>query len=263
VRTTAPETLILSYRNCVLDYAAANDQSFQRTTADSRPRLRLALQGAGSAVDDLYVYLEAGATSGLDTHYDAVKLSNTTGLNLAAIASTGQPLAIQGLAALGNQTSTVPLTVQVPRAGSYTLAVGELINFAAGTILVLHDQLLNLATPLTPTAHYAFQATDLTAAGRFYLELRAQSTLATTTAQALVEQVQVYPNPAKDRFQVQVPAKFNAATLTLYNSLGKLVRTQQITGTPATLEVTDLARGVYLLRVQAGNTLATKRITLD
>jgi uncharacterized delta-60 repeat protein len=263
VRTIAPETLPLSYRNCVLDYAAANDQSFQRTMADSRPRLRLALQGAGSVVDDLYVYLEAGATSGLDTRYDAIKLSNTNGLNLAAIASTGQPLAIQGLAALGNQTSTVPLTVQVPQAGSYTLAVGELVNFATGTTLVLHDQLLNLATLLTPTAHYAFQATDLTATGRFYLELRAQSALATTTTQALVQQVQVYPNPAKDRFQVQVPAKLSAATLTLYNSLGKLVRTQQVTGTLATLEVTDLARGVYLLRVQAGNTIATKTITLD
>nr|GFB49323.1 hypothetical protein [Tanacetum cinerariifolium] len=46
--------------------------------------LQLRVAGAGLS-DDTYLYIEAGATASVDAAYDAVKLPNSTGLNLASL----------------------------------------------------------------------------------------------------------------------------------------------------------------------------------
>ena len=73
--------------------------AFQRTAADTRPLVQLTLRGATGAADAFYAYAEAGATPAFDAEFDAVKLPNSTGLNLAASASSAEALAIDGRAA--------------------------------------------------------------------------------------------------------------------------------------------------------------------
>ncbi|MCC2547141.1 IPT/TIG domain-containing protein [Hymenobacter sp. BT175] len=252
-------TLTLRNGHRVTSYA--DQATFRRSAPDTRPRLQLQLQ-SGSSQDALFVYVEAGATAGLDNGFDAEKLRNTTSLNLSAMASTGQSLSIQGLAELGNQATVVPLTVQVPLAGQYTLAVAELLNLAAGTTVTLRDDLLGTSTLLTGTTRYSFQTTGTTANGRFYLELRSTGALS-TASQVLSQQVQLYPNPAHGQFRVLLPASAASAQLTLLNALGQTVRTLNATGTSTLVDASGLAQGVYTLRVQAGAATATKRVVIE
>ncbi|MCC2548037.1 T9SS type A sorting domain-containing protein [Hymenobacter sp. BT175] len=256
-QTTA--TLTLRDAQRVTSYAT--QATFRRSTADTRPQLRLELQN-GSSSDAVYVYVQAGATAGLDPGYDAEKLRNTTGLNVAATASTGQSLSIQGLGTLGTTATVVPLTVQVPQAGSYSLAVGELLNFAPNATVTLRDDLLGTSTLLTGTTRYSFQTTGTTANGRFYLELRSTGALS-TASQVLSQQVQLYPNPAHGQFRVLLPASVASAQLTLLNALGQTVRTLNATGTSTLVDASGLAQGVYTLRVQAGAATATKRLVIE
>ncbi|RZK61574.1 MAG: T9SS type A sorting domain-containing protein, partial [Hymenobacter sp.] len=127
-----------------------------------RPILRLDLLTSGPGFDQTYVYFEQGATTGYDPDFDAAKLVNPSGLNLASFAAGSQQMAINGLppAAL-NAPFTVDLFVGVPAYGSYTMQVGQFDSFAAVATVYLTDALLDTTVSLALGTTYAF---DLTAA---------------------------------------------------------------------------------------------------
>jgi|GEM_PF-6242085 len=87
---TGQSTGTLTFRNSQRVTSYGTQVPMRRGAADTRPQLQLALTGAGLS-DTLYMYAETGATAAIDAAFDAVKLPNTTGLNLAALAPSGQP----------------------------------------------------------------------------------------------------------------------------------------------------------------------------
>ncbi|WP_197076760.1 T9SS type A sorting domain-containing protein [Hymenobacter terrenus] len=82
-------------------------------------------------------------------------------------------------------------------------------------------------------------------------------------------QLTAFPNPGQGTVQVSIPpvAGARSATLSLFNSLGQLVRTRAVAlaapGTQAPLPLAGLASGLYTLRVQAGTETAALRLTVD
>jgi hypothetical protein len=75
---------------------------------------------------------------------------------------------------------------------------------------------------------------------------------------------EVFPNPARTVATVRVPAGNNAATLTLTDALGRVVRTQSATaGRDYPYDLAGLAPGVYALRMQAGAAVATQRLIIE
>ena len=249
---------------------APNITTFQRSTADARPLVQLELRGATGPADAFYAYAETGTTIGFDNQYDALKLPNTTGLNVASIAATSEALAIDGRPAF--TTSTVlPLTVGVPAAGSYSFTAAALNNLPATLDAVLVDaltgQTVNLR--LQPAYTFAVTAAQATATiGRFTLAFVARTALASVSALTAAE-VTLYPNPAHSAFTVLVPATAGATQLhaDLLNALGQVVRRQE-TALPATgarlvMDATGLAAGIYTLRLQVGATALAKRVVLQ
>ncbi|MGI4834093.1 MAG: T9SS type A sorting domain-containing protein [Janthinobacterium lividum] len=74
----------------------------------------------------------------------------------------------------------------------------------------------------------------------------------------------LYPNPAHGAATVRVPAGTGPATLTLLDALGRVVR---VTAAPAgadyLLGLTGVAPGIYTLRVQVGDALATHKLAVE
>lgn len=109
-------------------------------------------------------------------------------------------------------------------------------------------------------------AASTTSGGMFKGRLPA-AVLATTSARLLAG-VGVYPNPATDAFTVAVPAAAGAPQVqaTLFNALGQLVARQQAalpaTGAQLSFPTTGLAQGLYTLRVQAGDALVSKQVSV-
>ena len=243
----------------------------RRGTADSRPVVQLNLQGATGPADALFIYAENGATAGLDSPFDAVKMSNSTGLNLAA-APAGTPLlAIDGRNEFTPATA-VALSIGVPAAGRYTLSAEQLLNLPTSLAAYLFDAQTNQLINLDQQATYSFTVSAQQAAqaqaNRFQLRFGpAAGPLATTTAHPGVEVV-LYPNPAQSSFVVAVPNNAAGATgqATLFNSLGQAVRTNiqlSAAGTATTIDVANLAKGVYTLRVQVGATSVAKQVVVQ
>ncbi|MGY3089538.1 hypothetical protein ACVWYF_002586 [Hymenobacter sp. UYAg731] len=241
--------------------------SFGRGTADTRPQVALTLQGA-SVADAAYVYFQAGATAGKDVESDATKLPNSHGLNLTSLAG-GEALAINGLPVLGTATVLVPLNVDAPQAGSYSLKAEALANLA-GTTVTLVDALTSTRTVLSTGTTYAFSLSGTTAAGRFSLEFRPAGALATTPAQALSAQTQLFPNPASASFRVQLPVLGSKAVVaaTLTNTLGQTVLSRSLSAPAgqaidAEFDVRALAAGVYTLRLTVDGTLLVRKVVVE
>ncbi|MBH8559501.1 T9SS type A sorting domain-containing protein [Hymenobacter negativus] len=118
----------------------------------------------------------------------------------------------------------------------------------------------------TPPATFGTQsiATVGTASVGFLASLAA-SPLATADAVALPG-FTLSPNPAHGAATVQLPAVPGAATatLTVLDALGRAVRTGSApTNARAALDLAGLVPGLYIVRVQAGGSAATRRLVVE
>ncbi|MFD2786196.1 ice-binding family protein [Hymenobacter rubripertinctus] len=238
--------------------------TFNRGAADTRPAVQLDLVDAQGTHEPTFVYFEAGATTGRDDHYDAEKLPNTTGLNLASIAATGEALAVNGLPVLSSAAVIVPLTVDVPQAGRFAISAPSLANLPTSTLVELVDNLTGTRHDLRQlsAAGYAFSTDSRRVAGRFVLNLRPNAVLASGSA-ALAAQVRAYPNPAQGQLTISRPAGA-AASAVLLNGIGQQLRTLALPTTETTLNLQGLPSGVYALRVTlAGGQTVVQRVVVQ
>ncbi|MFD1872344.1 DUF4331 family protein [Hymenobacter bucti] len=243
--------------------------SFNRTTADSRPQVTLSLKGNSLQVaDETSVYFEQGATANFDTHFDAYKLPNSSGLSLGSYAAS-EEMSINGLAPLDVAVATtVPLNVLVPSPGTYTLNATSLANFASATTVLLLDAETGARINLTKQPQYSFTATSTALPGRFTLTFGPATPLAVANA-ALAQQVQLFPNPAHDSFTLVVPTGLDRTTVTatLYNQLGQVVLQRKLAmtaaGATAQFNVSGVALGIYTLQLAGSDAKVSKRLIIQ
>ena len=194
----------------------------------------------------------------MDAQFDAPKLTNPNGLNLATLAGTAA-LAIDGRPA-PTAATVLPLQVTVPAAGSYALTAADFANLG-GTHMWLRDALTGTRTALAAGTSYRFTTAATTATGRFALEFAPVGAALATAAQALAAQVQLFPNPSTGRFHVALPAGTKTAAATLTNALGQVVLTRVLTTSEA--DFTAPAPGVYTLRLALDGTAVTRRVVVE
>ncbi|MBC8081937.1 MAG: right-handed parallel beta-helix repeat-containing protein [Hymenobacter sp.] len=260
----------LTFRNSQR-LTAPNATPFQRTTADPRPLVQLDLQSPTGLTDALYAYAETGATPGFDATFDAAKLSNPSGLNLASVASTTEALAIDGRPAFTAAT-VLPLTVGVPAAGTYTLTANTLANLPATLDAVLLDAATGQTVNLRQQPTYSFSVSPATAStlltGRFSLRFAARTALAAGAALTAAE-ITLFPNPAQKAFTLVVPAVAGAQAVhvDLLNTLGQVMQQQEASlpaaGTRLTVDAARLPAGVYMVRLHIGESTVVKRVVLQ
>jgi hypothetical protein len=76
----------------------------------------------------------------------------------------------------------------------------------------------------------------------------------------LVQQsVNLFPNPSREHFMIQLPEGVTLKKVTLYNSLGKLI----YTNTSNTVDTSKLASGVYYVDVTTSKGKSTKKVLVD
>ena len=73
------------------------------------------------------------------------------------------------------------------------------------------------------------------------------------------QNVQVYPNPAKDILTVKAE---NLSSVVVYNSLGQRVLAQEINGDETTINTSDFEAGIYMVRIMANGNEITRKISV-
>jgi hypothetical protein len=245
----------------------ASNTPFQRTAADTRPRLTLAL-GNTTLRTQTVVYFETGATAAFDPSFDAHYLPATNGLTLGTETSTSELLSINGQSALTGAKVVLPLQLASQTAGSYVLAADELANLPTGYHAYLRDALTGSYTDLatTPSINLTLAPTDAPT-GRYSLVFSTATPLATTSA-ALAQLASLYPNPAHGTTVLLLPTALRAGQavpVEIVNALGQVIRRAAYPATTEelTLPLDGLAAGLYTVQAHTAAGTISRRLTVE
>ena len=242
--------------------------TFQRNTADTRPLLTLALNGA-TAATQAAIYFDSNATAAFDRASDAVALPAPNGLTLATEAGS-ELLAINGQPELTGQDVLLPLHVATTTAGTYSLTVDALNNLPGNYHAYLRDAVSGTFTDLSATPTVALSlAANAPAAGRYAVLFTTQARVLATASAELAALVSVYPNPAHGTATLLLPQALRgtqATTVRVLDNLGRTVLTRTLAaGAAATLELPlgTLAPGVYSVQARTAAGTVAKRLVVE
>ncbi len=143
--------------------------------------------------------------------------------------------------------------------GSRTGAVVQLVASGGGGLYAVADQAGYNAAPSTATLPAPFVALPANTSFRGVAFTPAATALASTAPVAAAE-VSVFPNPAADQLLVQLGGPASPVRATLLNALGQVVAEQQSMGNQLTFNISGVANGVYLLRLQTAAGVSTRRV---
>lgn len=76
-------------------------------------------------------------------------------------------------------------------------------------------------------------------------------------------QLQVFPNPANNKIEIQIPENLIDALLTLYNVSGQVVLKTALTELVNSVNVSNISEGVYTIVAQKGNEKSINRILVS
>ena len=120
--------------------------------------------------------------------------------------------------------------------------------------------MFNPATAGTGTFPINYYYTDLNGCSNF-----ATKTLTVSACTGLVElsnsSITLYPNPANEVLYINFNnSSTDNTTIELYDAIGKLIITQKVTSSIETLALTNLAKGIYSIRIITDKTQLLSRI---
>ncbi|WP_439128875.1 choice-of-anchor V domain-containing protein [Polaribacter sp.] len=69
----------------------------------------------------------------------------------------------------------------------------------------------------------------------------------------------LFPNPATENINIQLPSSVEKASVALYDYLGRLALSKNISNTDTKIDVNNLSKGVYILKVIAGNKIGSQK----
>ncbi len=228
----------------------------------ARPRLTLALANANASAapaDEVTVYLDATATLGYDGAFDAARPGRNVGVPTLSALIGGQEAMLSALpaAVLTSATETVvELTAVLPAPGTYTLAVGTLVNFGATSVTLL-DRLTNTRYDLTqqPTVSLTATRANEEVTGRFAVVFNGQRVLGTSQFTVHSSPFTVHPNPTAVGGSVRVTGCPGSLPVAVLDLAGRRVATAVADASGvAELNTQTLAAGTYVVRAADGRT---------
>ncbi len=77
------------------------------------------------------------------------------------------------------------------------------------------------------------------------------------------DNLNVYPNPAKETITIELPQYIGNTTLSVYNLNGQLLISQSVNSNKYQLDLKSLAPGLYVLKVQNTTTQCIKKIVVE
>ena len=214
-------------------------------SAELQTIVRLALSDAQGATDESVIRFHALATEAFDGNLDAYKLKAATSLTPQLYSVyKGTEYSINSLAEVTEQT-VVPFELMIKQSGQHTLSLTELTGYNEALPIVLFNeagqQLANLQT-----GDYTFTAQ----AGEVVKVKLAFNTVLTSAEQFSNSFLRV----AIDGNNLSVSGLGQGRSdVQLFSISGQLLQSHQPVGDA--LQVSNLNRGVYLLRVKDSNGL--------
>lgn len=76
-----------------------------------------------------------------------------------------------------------------------------------------------------------------------------------------LENIILYPNPSNGLFTLDLPGN-STGDINVYNTLGKLIKTQSISGSKTTLDLTSCTKGIYYLNIRLNDNIYCRKMVI-
>ena len=73
----------------------------------------------------------------------------------------------------------------------------------------------------------------------------------------------IYPNPSSGRFDITLHENYRQVSCHVYNYSGSLIKTGAFSGTNSTLDLCNVGKGVYLLKIIGEKIELTQKIIIE
>lgn len=244
VEATSPGALMAVNTNAI---STSSSSSFLRTGTISNV-LKLQLHST-EMLDEAAIRLEGSATTGFDAMLDARKLPGS-GSEITTVDGAGNKLAINTMPIVGTQA--IPVSLANAAAGM-EIRVEGLASLDAGVVAFWNH----------PSFTKPVQVTDqplvLTSQLLTGLTLEFNNSV-TSLTRSLNPSLTLLPNPATTSVQLHLTAG-SIKGVSIMDQLGRTVLTTT-TLSGNTLDISGLAAGTYMVRVNTENGVATQRLAV-
>jgi hypothetical protein len=206
--------------------------------------------------DESIVVFDSNAQNSFDD-FDTPKWSNASASIPEIFTIAGnQQLVINGLNA-DLPLNELTLGFRTGQSGNFSLKVLEAMQFEPNQRILLRDNLLNMEQNLLDNPTYTFQSAETTTTDRFSLIFQKNSTNLTlektpnvTIFQSIDHRLVIQKNTTEDAY------------VHIYNLQGQCLFSNKITAETTTIE-RNFQNGTFLVTVQSGGNMTTKKITIE
>jgi hypothetical protein len=231
--------------------------------------LALTLKRNGTSQEDYtYIHYREDATNAYDHQADGYKRANQI-FGLYSMGDGGARLAINSRKLEDYITDTVFIGIMYIEAGDYTLEINDLNSFDWNYTFVLKDNQTNTFTDIPQSEEpflFSFSVPEYTEVNDTRFELYVKPIFTGLPNEAF-SGISIYPNPAKDLFNIRGITLEELQDLYLIDAQGKSIYPNLLVSENAENEVQidagKLPKGIYLLRLQLKAGILTRKILIE
>ena len=77
------------------------------------------------------------------------------------------------------------------------------------------------------------------------------------------ERFMIYPNPATDSVSIAFPTGYDNATIYLYNTMGQLILSRELTSESKSVALSGFSSGMYLYKIESASASQSGKITIQ
>ncbi len=232
---------------------------------DDNAELFLNISQNGNDRDTEIYFLENG-TDGLDPGFDAASFSSldtyiSTRLIETIESTDGVDFGIQTLSFENMHGKVIPLSVNATAGSEATISISHNTTNTS-TYVYLEDALEGTFTNLNEIDYIITPDSDLFGAGRFFVHISA-STM--NNEDATTNLLNVFKLDRNNFITVEgLATQSNQTNLKLYSILGKevLFTTLANNNNTQTISTEGLSTGIYVIKLESGNNLLTKKLII-
>ncbi|WP_046757486.1 S8 family serine peptidase [Kordia jejudonensis] len=257
--------------NTSLGYNRFDDSRYDYTTADMDGNTAFITKGANIAVEKGMLIVNSAGNSGNDGTWGIITApADGNGFTIGAVDPSGNYATFSSR----GRTPNVPVKPDVVAQGQSVYVISSTGNIGisngtsfsspiiAGAMACLVQAFpnktnLELMQLVRESSSIYANPTIQLGHGIPNFELAFQTL---STPESLdPDVIQVFPNPAKAIVYINLPTSSKNVTITLGTLVGKTIQTQKIDANTH-IDISQLAAGMYLLRIEANGTQLTKKL---
>jgi hypothetical protein len=251
----------LTFNANMCSHQGSNPLKTPASKKSEQQLLRLRVSN-GINSDETVIYINPNAVNTYD-RFDTPKMNNNSS-DIAEIFTkiANEELSINGMNSI-NPNVEIPLGFFTKVSNDFSIAANEIQNFDSEVKIILMDKQENKEFDLSNNTSYEFKSDATKTTERFSVIFRSSGVTTDLNSTELENNISVYKNTDKSFVVSSNIELTNDASVAVFNCAGQKLSEQKLVNNHTIVTISDLAKAVYLVKVNVGNKSVMKKIVVN